>query len=124
MEDSKFNINESSPEVKSFIYQQIQDLKSFMTPKSVISVVSKQISGDDDKRAKSKKRKNTFYEVAISISENTVTLEEIARNPNIFEAIRIAKSKLYNTLLKIQDEVISREDREAQLISIKKSIIH
>lgn len=129
MEDSKFNIDESSPEVKSFIYQQIQDLRTFMTPKSIVSVVSKKISGDEDDKTKSrskksKKQQRLLYEVAISISENTVKLEEVARNSNIFEAIRIAKTKLYNTLSKIQDEVISIEDREAELINAKNSIVH
>jgi hypothetical protein len=129
MEDSRFNIDESSPEVKSFIYQQIQDFESFMTPKSIINVVSKRVSGDGDvsrktKLGKTSKSGEPIFKVVISISDNATILEEEALSSNIFEAIVMAKTKLYNTLLKIQDEVITREDREAQLTTIKNSMVH
>lgn len=129
MKDSKINLDESSPEVKSFIYQQIQDFESFMTPKSIINVVSKRVDGDESIGQKEEPDQYTqnepiFYKVAISIVEASSILEEEAISSNIFEAISMAKTKLYNTLIKIQDEVITREDREAQLIHIKNSIIH
>jgi hypothetical protein len=130
MENSRINIDESSPEVKSFICQQVQDFESFMTPKSIINVVSKKVSGINEEislkkhYAKSTQYETPFYKVIISITENSTVIEEEAVSSNIFEAIAMAKTKLYNTLLRIQDEVITGEDREAQLRHAKNSITH
>jgi ribosome-associated translation inhibitor RaiA len=126
MKDSRLNIDETSPEVKSFICQQVQDFESFMTPKSIINVVSKKITYHKNKKKllSSTHNENPIYKVIISITENSSILEEEAVSSNIFEAIAMAKTKLYNTLLRIQDEVISLEDREAQLLKAKNSTLH
>jgi hypothetical protein len=122
MEGTKFKIDESSPEVKSFIYQQIQVFEFFMTPKSIINVVSRRVTANGD--LSQKPEEDTVYKVVISIADNSTSLEEEAISSNIFEAIVLAKTKLYNTLLKIQDEVISLEDREAEITHAKNSAVH
>lgn len=129
MEDSRFKIEESNAEVKSFIYQQIQDLESFMTPNSIVNVASERVSGkepdnNDYTHNNSTEKDLLFFKVVISITENSTVIDGTATSSNIFEAITLAKKNLYSLLIKIQDEVISREDREAQLIQAKNSIIH
>lgn len=129
MKGSRLIIDETTPEVKSFIFQQIQDLALFLTPKSIISVVSKNLDMEalinhEEIHNILTKPGSPFYKVIISITENSTIIEEEAISSNIFEAIVMAKTKLFNILLKIQDEVITREDREAQLIQAKNSVIH
>lgn len=106
---------EESPEVKSFIYQQIADFEPFLTASSLVSVV-----------AKNQEEFNEFgdpgtgvHRIVISIKENGVILEEEGSSPNIYEAILEAKNKLYKKLVSIQDSVVSQKDRIAQILSIR-----
>lgn len=104
---------EETPEVKSFIYQQIVDFEPFLTETSLVSVVSK--SPEDYRKVKG----TQAHTILISIRENGVSLEEEATSENIYEAILEAKNKLVKKLVSIQDSVISQRDRIAQILSIK-----
>lgn len=110
---------EESPEVKSFIYQQIVDFEPFLTPTSLVSVVSK------NPHEKAGKKKQLRHQIQISIKENGVSLMEVGSSENIYEAILDAKNKLYQKLVLIQDSVISEQDRVAQIKSIQSGgVIH
>lgn len=100
---------EESPEVKSFIYQQIVDFEPFLTPTSMVSVVSK------NAKEKSGKKKQLRHQIQISIKEDGVSLVEVGSSENIYEAILDAKNKLYQKLVLIQDSVVSERDRMAQI---------
>lgn len=102
---------EESPEVKSFIYQQIVDFEPFLTPTSLVSVVSKNPENLISKNS----RKGVRHQIQISIRENGVSLDEYGTSENIYEAILEAKNKLYQKLVSIQDSVISEQDRLAQI---------
>jgi len=101
---------EESPEVKSFIYQQIVDFEPFLTPTSLVSVVSK-----NPEPLSKKKRNEVRHQIQISIKENGVSIDEFGTSENIYEAILEAKNKLYQKLVSIQDSVISEQDRLAQI---------
>lgn len=104
---------EDSPEVKSFIYQQIVDFEPFLTESSLISVISK----NQDEFGLPKDP--SVHTISISIKENGVSLEEEGSSENIYEAILEAKNKLFKKLVSIQDSVISQKDRLAQILSAK-----
>lgn len=103
---------EDTPEVKSFIYQQISDFEPFLTSSSLVSVVSKEPN-------EIKHREPRAHNILISIKEDGVSLQEEGSSDNIYEAILEAKNKLYKRLVSIQDSVVSQLDRIAQLRSIR-----
>lgn len=126
---SNLNIIETSAEVKSFIYQQIQEFEQFVTPQSLISVISKKINDEDEKIYHENKEINSntnplLFKISISIKEDQTTIEEEGLSTNIYEAILIAKNKLLKKLVNIHDEVVTADDRKAQLESIKNQKKH
>lgn len=111
---------EESPEVKSFIYQQMVDFEPFLTPTSLVSVISKNAS-----EKSGKKKQQMRHQIQISIKEDGVSLVEVGSSENIYEAILDAKNKLYQKLVLIQDSVVSEQDRMAQIKSIRShGVIH
>lgn len=106
---------EESPEVKSFIYQQIVEFEPFLTPTSLVSVISKNNNSKKNKN----KCNDKIHNVLITIKENGVRLEEEGSSENIYEAIIEAKNKLYQKLVVIQDSIISEQDRMAQIRSAR-----
>lgn len=115
MEKRQFNTVpiEETPEVKSFIYQQIVDFEPFLTSASLVSVISK------ERHEVRRSKKGLTHNILITIKENGVSLEEEGSSDNIYEAILEAKNKLYKKLVSIQDSVISQQDRMAQILSIR-----
>jgi len=101
---------EETPEVKSFIYQQIIDFEPFLTPSSHVAVTAKKNNTINSNNGTSK-----VHCVLISIKENGVHLQEEGKSENIYEAILNAKNKLYQKLLSIQDSIISERERLTQI---------
>ncbi len=114
---ANLRIMESSAEVKSFIYQQIQDLEPFITSRGSIAVISKK--DDPDVLANP-----DLYKIIITIKEDQGVMEEHGLSLNVYEAIIIAKNKLFNKLSQMYDEVVSQNDRTAQIEHAKQSIKH
>ncbi len=111
---------EESPEVKSFIYQQIVDFEPFLSPTSLVSVISK-----NAKENSGNKKKQMRHQIQISIKEDGVSLVEVGSSENIYEAILDAKNKLYQKLVLIQDSVVSEHDRMAQIKLVQSGgVIH
>ncbi len=102
---------EETPEVKSFIYQQIVDFEPFLTAKSLISVISKKPEEVD----RGKRKNQHHHQIQITIKEDGISLMEEGTSENIYEAILEAKNKLYQKLVTIQDSVVSERDRMAQI---------
>ena len=118
------------PEVKSFIYQSIMDFEPFSTPETVISVVAKnplELLSQVDEEAENvthafdlqslpkKTILKKMYRIAISLTESGQKIESEAIHENIYDAIRLAKEHLVDTLTKIQDDIISSQDRHMQI---------
>jgi ribosome-associated translation inhibitor RaiA len=120
-----------SPEVKSFIYQAILEFEPFSTSDTVISVIAKNPLGlltqneevdeetttfaFDVSELPTKTRLKKMYRIAISITEDGGRIEAEGLHANIYEAITAAKNKLLHTLAEIQDDIVSKQDRQMQI---------
>ena len=108
---------ETDPEVKSFVYQQINEFSPYVTPETNVIVLARDpedayadddhvISGDmdsvDDHYA---------YRIAIVLKEEDATLESEGFGRDIFDAIAAAKEAMLQRLCEIQAEVESPQDR-------------
>ena len=114
---------ETDPEVKSFIYQQIVDFNPYVTPETLVMVVARdpeapltQISDEDDETyveefASEDEDKIYKYRIAVILKEGENSIEAEAFHDDIFEAIRLAKDRLIERLLEIQEEIESPQDR-------------
>jgi ribosome-associated translation inhibitor RaiA len=113
---------ETDPEVKSFIYQQIIDFNPFVTPDTLVMVIARDPAAsythsvdeedeffDDEELAEELKKFK--YRIAVILKEGENSIEAEAYHDDIFEAIRLAKERLIERLLEIQEEVESPQDR-------------
>lgn len=129
----EIQIENLGPEVTSYIYQIILEFEPFTTPDTMVSVVAKNplelikfsapIDDSDDTTvlhadhgalpAKAELKK--MFRIAISLTEEGQTIQAEGLHANIYEAITAAKNKLLKTLNEIQNDVISNQDRHAQI---------
>lgn len=118
--DSAFKELQKNPEVKAFIYQQINELEGFVTPNTVVTVMAK----DANKLAKQyemegveydKQELKKMYRVAIVLKEAGATAEAEGIDKNLFVAIQKAKDNLLKQLIEIQNTVISQQDRNTEV---------
>jgi len=113
---------ETDPEVKSFIYQQIIDFNPFVTPETLVMVIARDpcatySEGSDEEEEyfedeeTASEEKQYKYRIAVILKEGENSIEAEAFHDDIFEAIRLAKDRLIDRLLEIQEEVESPQDR-------------
>jgi hypothetical protein len=128
---------ETDPEIKSFIYQQINDFNAFVTPDTLVMVIARDPLGDSKKVAAfdqdmlltsevveddndedredldeiSDELKKFKYRIAIILKEGEHSLEAESFSDDIFDAIHDAKEMLIVQLLEIQEEVENPLDR-------------
>lgn len=119
-------IDDVDPEVKSYICQVLMDFGPFTTPETLITVMAKdplkliskyEADGVEYERSSLKK----MNRISIKLEEEGAKIEEEALHEDIYTAIRMAKDKLVKTLEEIQDNVISNQDRHAQINTALKS---
>lgn len=118
------------PEVKSYICQVLMELEPFTTPDTIITVTAKdplkliskfEADGVDYERTELKK----MHRISISMAEDGAKVEEEGLHEDIYAAIRLAKDKIAKTLIEIQDNVISNQDRHAQInTALKNGSVH
>ena len=117
---SELDLDNVSPEIKSYIYQVLMEFEPFTTPDTVVAVVAKdplklisslEANGIDYDRTELKK----MFRISISLTEDGTKLEEEALHEDIYSAIRLAKDKMVQVLNEIQDSVISNQDRTVQI---------
>lgn len=117
---SKLELDDVSPEIKSYIYQTISEFEPFTTPATLVAVISRdplklisqlEANGVEYDRTELKK----MYRISISLSEDGAKLEEEGLNEDIYQAIKIAKDKLLKVLTEMQDSAISSQDRTIQI---------
>lgn len=111
---------DENPEIRSFIYQQIVDFENYVTPETMVSVMAK-----DPLKLKSKleaegetvssHKLSKMFRISIVLKEDETKLQEEGLHEDIFEAIKMAKSKLIKKLEAIQDQVISQQERIEQI---------
>jgi hypothetical protein len=132
---------ENDPEIKSYIYQQIQDFNAFVTPETLVMVIARdplgrydqpetevvssdmeaspsQIADFDDEGGDfideddiTDEMRKSRYRIAVVLKDGDHAIEAESFNDDIFEAIRLSKEALIEKLLEIQEEVESPKDR-------------
>ena len=117
------DINSLPADVKSYIYQTILEFEPYTTPETVVSVVARdplkiasqlQAEGREFPRAELAQ----MYRISICLMEDGAKIEQEGLATNIYEAIRIAKERLINILIEIQNNVVSTQDRTVHINSI------
>lgn len=120
---------ETDPEIKSFVYQQIQDFSLFVTPETLVMVIARNPNGnykkldqlknidtdlDEDPNIDeelSEDLRSKKFRIAIILKDGEHSIESESFNDNIYEAIRTAKEMLVGQLVQIQNEIESPQDR-------------
>ncbi len=114
------HVLDENPEVRSYIYQQIVDFEPYVTPQTIVAVMAKdpmklKLQLETEGKEISKKQLAKMYRIAIVLREDGTKITEEGLHTDLFEAIKMAKSKLIKKLEAIQDHVISYQDRVEQI---------
>jgi len=109
---------ESNTEVKSFVYQQINELTPFATENTTIMVMARDpqeaYQNEDHllaEEAADPEHERFTYRIAIVLKEEEGTIEAEGFGYDIYDAVRFAKEALLQRLSEIQEEVESPQDR-------------
>lgn len=111
---------DENPEIRSFVYQQILEFEPYVTPQTIVAVIAKdpikllpklKADGEDI----SKKELSKMFRISITLKEDGTQIQEEALHKDVFEAIKLAKQKLIQKLVAIQDQVMSQSDRIEQI---------
>lgn len=116
---------ETDPEVKAYIYQQILDFNTFVTPETIVMVVARdpkasylsERSGESEEIEEyadleaSSIEESYRYRLAIVLKDGDSSIEAEAFHNDVFEAIRLAKEALIEKLIEIQEEIENPVDR-------------
>lgn len=111
------NLIETDPEVKSFIYQQINEFSPFVTPETNVIVLARNpedaYADEDHVIASDSESIEDHYEyrIAIVLKEADATLEAEGFGRDIYDAISAASEAMLTRLSEIHDEVESPQDR-------------
>ncbi|HRO68321.1 MAG TPA: hypothetical protein PL182_12200 [Pseudobdellovibrionaceae bacterium] len=118
--NSSTDLLETDPEVKSYIYQQLSEFEPYVSPETVVAVVSRDprklmLQFEAEGKETTKEELSKLFRIAIVLKEGDTQIQEEGLHENVFEAIRLAKQSLLKKLEMIQDSVISNQDRMAQI---------
>ena len=120
---SKVEVDDVSPEVKSYIYQTLMEFEPYTTPSTIVSVIARdplklitQFEADGVEYDQTKLKK--MFRISISLKEDGNKIEDEAVHEDLYTAIRMAKDKLLKTLIEIHDSVVSNQDRTAEINGI------
>jgi ribosome-associated translation inhibitor RaiA len=121
---------EDSPEVKSYIYQQITEFEPYVTPDTVIAVVSKDpvklaLQYEAEGKEISNEDLRSHYRISITLKEGDAKIAAEGVDRNIYTAIRLAKDGLMKRLQEIQDNVESQKERNMAIHhALQNTMIH
>jgi ribosome-associated translation inhibitor RaiA len=128
--DAARSAMEDTPEVKSYIYQQISEFEPFITPETVVSVISKDPKKlvrryELDETEFDYEDLRTQYRISISLKEGDAKLIAEGLDKDIFTAVRKAKESLMKKLMKIQDSVVTQQERNMAVYqALQNTMIH
>lgn len=108
------DIIETSPEVKSYIYQQLVDFQPYVTSETLVYVIARnptEVPEGSDAEEFELPEESYKHRIAIILQEGETTIEAEAYHDDIFNAIRLAKDSLLERLTEIEDEVEPRAKR-------------
>ena len=104
--ENTLNLIETDPEVKSFIYQQINEFAPYVTPETLVLVLARDPLAQQEVEVSADN-----YRIAIVLKEDDASIEAEAYSPNIFDAIRLAKESMLSRLSEIQNKVENSQER-------------
>ena len=104
--ENTLDLLETDPEVKSFIYQQINEFAPYVTPETLVMVLARDPLAQQEVEVSADN-----YRIAIVLKEDDASIEAEAYSPNIFDAIRLAKESMLSRLSEIQNKVENSKDR-------------
>ncbi len=114
-------------EVKSFIYQMINEFAGYVTPTTIAAVVSKDpmksnsaLLGECDVN---RKDLPDMLRIAVTLSDQGAQITEEALALNVFDALKMAKEKMVRRLDLLHNEITSKQERIVQLEAAKKSTL-
>lgn len=118
---------ENNADVKAFIYQQIVEFESFVTPDTKITVVARnprRLMPQFENPADAEYLKSS-HRIAVVLVEDGASIEAEGVHPNIFTAITMAKENLMIKLLEIQESVVSSQERQMAINqALQNNMIH
>lgn len=121
---------EDSPEVKSYIYQQIAEFAPYVTPQTVIAVISKDpmklaLQYEAEGRESEIEGLKSQYRISISLKEGDAKIAAEGVDKDIFSAIRIARDILLKKLIAIQDSVVTQQERNMEIHhALQNTLLH
>ena len=103
---------ESNKEIKSYIHQQILDFEPFITAETTILVIARDpLLKDKEPDEFAEARPMGNHRIVIILKEDDSSIEAEAFHDDIFQAIKMAKEKLVEELLAIQNEIENSQER-------------
>jgi hypothetical protein len=121
---------EDSPEVKSYVYQQIAEFQPYVTPQTVVAVILKDptklaLQYEAEGKSFEPQELKSLYRISISLKEGKAKITAEGVDKDIFVAIRIAKSLLLKKLLAIQDSLVTQQERNMEIHhALQNTMIH
>lgn len=117
---AQINLSQVDPDVSSYIYQQMVEFEPFITPETMVAVVAKdpmklRVAYESEGKEFDPKKMRKLYRIAMILNESGATVEAEGLAEDLYEAIRFAKENLMKKLLAIQDNVVSAQDRIAEI---------
>ena len=106
---TEMDLIETSPEVKSYIYQQLVDFQPYVTPDTMVYVIARnpsELPDGADAEEFELPDENYKHRIAIILQEGDTSIEAEAYHDDIYYAIRLAKDSLLDRLNQIEDEVV------------------
>lgn len=121
---------EDSPEVKSYVYQQIAEFEPYVTPQTVVAVMLKDpkklvLQYEAEGKEVDLEDLKSHYRISISLREGDAKITAEGVDKDIFTAIRMAKELLLQKLVAIQDNVVSQQERNMAIHhAMQNTMIH
>lgn len=106
--------SQTEQDIQAFIYQQITDLEAFLSETSNLSVIEKNAKRTIKKLQKEEELPLDFqaeYCFLFKLQDQQEVLTAYGFSNDPFEAIIMAKTKMLNQLIVIQNQVVSNSDR-------------
>lgn len=113
------DLDNVSPEIKSYIYQALSEFEPYTTPSTVVSVIAKNplklLKGGETDHLPDKEKLKTMYRISISLAEDGTKVEAEGLHEDIYSAIRQAKDSVLKKLEEMYDQVVSAKERQMQI---------
>lgn len=105
---------ETDLEIKSYIYQQINELAPYVTPETTVIVLARdpqEHREEEELEFHNESSEKFAFRIAIILKEQEATLEAEGYGHDVYDAIHFAKEALLMRLSELQEEVENPQDR-------------